>query len=119
MVSIKSIRDLRPGAYVIYKGKKWEVVKFDDKDARYLFIRRQGEEDKRVENSMVVVYKEPPESPEEEVFSPKSPPPETRFTAEDKVLYKNGEIYTFDRYEGDKAVIVDDDSQEIQANQRI
>ena len=38
----KGVRDLRPGASVIYKdNKKWEVVKFDEKDARFLFIRRE------------------------------------------------------------------------------
>ncbi len=56
---------------VIYKdNRKWEVVKFDDKDARFLFIRREGEEDKRVYNGDIVIYREPPNSPEEEEFSP-------------------------------------------------
>ena len=68
----KGVRDLRPGAFVIYKdNRKWEVVKFDDKDARFLFIRREGEEDKRVYNGDIVMYREPPESSEEEEFSPK------------------------------------------------
>ena len=70
----RGVRDLRPGAFVIYKdNRKWEVVKFDDKDARFLFIRREGEEDKRVYNGDIVMYREP-ESSEEEEFSPKSPP---------------------------------------------
>ena len=42
VVSIKGVRDLRPGVSVIYKdNRKWEVVKFDDKDLRFLFIRRE------------------------------------------------------------------------------
>ena len=69
----RGVRDLRPGTSVIYKdNRKWEVVKFDDKDARFLFIRREGEEDKRVYNGDIVIYREPPNSPEEEEFSPKS-----------------------------------------------
>ena len=113
----RGVRDLRPGASVIYKdNRKWEVVKFDEKDARFLFIRREGEEDKRVYNGDIVIYREPPNSPEEEEFSPRSPPPETRFTPGDKVLYKNGETYTFDRYEGDEAVVIGDDGQEIKVS---
>ena len=107
----KGVRDLRPGAFVIYKdNRKWEVVKFDDKDARYLFIRREGEEDKRVYNGDVVMYRDPPESSEEEEFSPKSPPLETRFSDGDEVLYKDGVVYIFKRYDGENAEVFDTES---------
>ncbi len=38
------------------------------------------------------------------------------FTKGDKVLYKDGETYTFERYEGDEAVLLGDDSQEKKVN---
>ena len=87
----KNNRDFQPGTQVLHGGDIWEFVKYDEKDSRYLIIKRDDEEI-RVYNQAVVIYEPPPKSTPNSgdrdlSFSPKSPIETYQYSPGDVVLY--------------------------------
>ena len=113
----KNNRDFQPGTKVLRGGDVWEFVKYDEKDSRYLIIKRDGEEI-RVYNQSVVIYEPPPENgptleDRDLSFSPKSPVNSYQYSPGDVVLYLGyrWEVVKFDR-EDSRYVIIKRNGEE-------
>jgi len=110
-------RDFQPGTKVLRGGDVWEFVKYDEKDSRYLIIKRNGEEI-RVYNQSVVIYEPPPENgptleDRDLSYSPKSPVNSYEYSPGDVVLYLGyrWEVVKFDE-EDSRYVIIKRDGEE-------
>ena len=106
----KNNRDFQPGTQVLHGGDIWEFVKYDEKDSRYLIIKRDDEEI-RVYNQAVVIYEPPPKSTPNSgdrdlSFSPKSPIETYQYSPGDVVLYLGNRWEVVKIDEGDSRYII-------------
>ena len=113
----KNNRDFQPGTQVLHQGDVWEFVKYDEKDSRYLIIKRDDEEI-RVYNQSVIIYEPPPKSTPMRgnsnlSFSPKSPIETYQYSPGDVVLYLGNRWEVVKIDEGDsRYVIIKRDGEE-------